>query len=143
MDTWSPGLTWFVVGLVLLGLELTTGTFVMLFFAAGAFLVAGMAALQLVESIVVQVVLFGVVSCAGLLVFKEKLKSAWGRSGETKFMVDTGQVLILATSIEARGEAEVTYQGTKWTAINESEHVLKAGERATIARVDGVKLILK
>lgn len=142
MDSLSPYLVWIVIGLLLLGVELMTTTFVMMFFAIGAFVVAGMTWAGLVDSVVMQLILFGGLSAAGLLLFKEKLKTAWRHRSHNSYRVDAGEVLLLDTPIAIGAQAEVNYQGTKWTAVNESGLAMLAGERAVIGRVDGVKLIL-
>lgn len=141
--SWSSYLVWIVIGLILLGIELVTTTFVMMFFAVGAFVVAVLAWANIIDSLSLQLVVFGGLSVAGLFFFKEKLKTAWSRrSSSDNYQVDAGAILTLETSIAPGAQAEVNYQGSKWTAINESGRELSAGENVEIARVDGLKLIL-
>ena len=140
--SWSSYLVWIVIGLILLGIELVTTTFVIMFFAVGAFVVAGLAWANIIDSLALQLVVFGGLSVAGLFFFKEKLKTAWSRRSSDNYQVDAGALLTLETSIAPGAQAEVNYQGSKWTAINESGRELNAGENVQIARVDGLKLIL-
>lgn len=143
MDTVSSPVAWLILGLVLLAFEIMSGTFVLLFFAVSAFIVGLLAWLAVIESNVVQMVVFGVVGGGGLLMFKDKVRSALQKSGQEKYKVDSGEVIALDTSIAIDGQAEVNYQGTKWTAVNGSGRALQAGEKVTIARIDGVKLVVK
>lgn len=143
MDPVSSHIAWLILGLVLLVFEIMSGTFVLLFFAVAAFVVGVLAWLGVVDSNVTQMVLFGAIGGGGLLLFKDKVRHALQKSGNEKYKVDAGEVITLDTSIQAGAQAEVNYQGTKWTAVNEAGRALDAGEKVKIVRIDGVKLVVK
>ena len=143
MEAVSSPIAWLILGLVLLVFEIMSGTFVLLFFAVAAFVVGLLAWLAVIESNVVQMVIFGVLGGGGLLIFKDKVRAALQKSGHDKFKIDAGESITIDTDIAIKGQAEVNYQGTKWTAVNDSGRALHAGEKVTIARIDGVKLVVK
>jgi inner membrane protein len=135
-------LSWLVFGLLLLGLELFSGTFVVLFFACGAFLTALCTWLGIVTTLQMQIVLFAIFSGGGLFYFRDKLKLAYkDRDGELKG--DVGTLIYIDSDVAEGAQTEVQYQGARWPAINESGRFLSKGSRARVAQVDGVKLILK
>lgn len=138
----APALNWAVIGLLLLGLELFTGTFVVLFFACGAFVTALITWAGLVESQPIQVFIFTVLSGGGLLLFKDKLQRGWGGKPQA-LQGDIGVSVQLDQDLPAHGHCSVQYQGTTWTAVNESDHDRKSGEWVKVHRIDGVKLIIK
>jgi membrane protein implicated in regulation of membrane protease activity len=133
MDMFSDNLaiSWLVLGMVLFGLELFTGTFVVMFFAVGALLTALIAWL-----------IFTVLSGGGLFYFRDKLKIGYkGETGTLKS--DVGSAVYLEADVAVGGQIEVQYQGARWLAVNESGRVLTKGSSVKVAQVDGVKLILK
>ncbi len=137
----SPEIQWFVVGLLLVALELFTGTFVVLFFAVGAFATALLSLTGFVSAPTTQIIAFTILSAGGLLMFKDKLKRGWG-GGSAKLTGDLGSHLVMPQDLDVNGTCEVHYQGAAWSAVNESGRPLKKGDRVVIARVDGVKLII-
>lgn len=135
-------LSWLLLGFVLLGLELFSGTFVVLLFACGAFLTALLTWLEVVSSLPLQVVVFALLSCGGLFYFRDKLKLAYkGRESELKG--DVGSVVQIESDVVAGGQTEVQYQGARWLAVNETGRTLEKGASAKVSQLDGIKLILK
>ena len=144
MQNFSENLamSWLVLGMILLGLELFTGTFVVMFFSVGALLTAFIAWLGVIDSLPIQIVIFTVLSGAGLFYFRDKLKLGYkGETGHLKS--DVGSVVYLESDVEAGAQTEVHYQGARWPAINDSGRVLTKGSSIKVAKVDGVKLILR
>ena len=144
MDMFSENLalSWLVLGMVLFGLELFTGTFVVMFFAVGALLTALIAWLGVIDSLPIQIVIFTILSGGGLFYFRDKLKIGYkGETGTLKS--DIGSVVYLESDVAVGGQTEVQYQGARWLAVNESGRVLAKGSSVKVAQVDGVKLILK
>lgn len=143
MELVSPFMAWIILGLILLGLEIMSATFALLFFSISAFVVALLTWSTLIESNVWQLILFGILGAAGVLIFKDKVRAAFRRSSGEKYRIDAGEMITLDHDLAPHSHAEVSYQGSKWTAVNESDRLMKAGEKATIVRVDGVKLVVK
>ena len=144
MDMLSENLAlnWLVLGMVLFGLELFTGTFVVMFFAVGALFTALIAWLGIIDSLPIQIVIFTVLSGGGLFYFRDKLKIGYkGETGTLKS--DVGSIVYLESDVDVGAQTEVHYQGARWPAVNESGRALTKGSPVKVAQVDGVKLILK
>lgn len=130
---------WAVLGLVLIIAEVVTLSFVLLFFGASALLVAA-AKLFGLNHLAIEILLFGLGGVGGLLLFRKKLVHAM--SSRKGMHIDQETTVILTSKVPAKGRAEIEYQGTTWTALNESDKDLNAGEEVLISRTEGVKLII-
>jgi membrane protein implicated in regulation of membrane protease activity len=138
----SPEVTWTILGLLLLGLEMMTGTFVVLFFACGALVTALLTWFGLVSGASAQIFLFAILSGGGLLAFRDRILRGWGGPKES-LRGDIHQEILVEVPVADGADFEVFYQGTRWVASNQSGRALVAGERVKIAKVDGVKLVVK
>lgn len=134
---------WVIVGLVLLAAEMLTFTFVLVFFGLGALLVALAKWAFNLESMPIEILLFAAMSVGGLLLLRGKLCSSWSSRGSAGVAIDEGKVIFLTREVPAKGRAEIEYQGTVWTAENESDVHLPKGARAVIVRTDGLTLVIK
>lgn len=139
----SAEVIWVVLGLVLFGLEMLTGTFAMLLIAIASFLTAAIVWFGFAESMQAQIFIAGALSGLSLLIFRGRLKQAWSRRNNIGYAGDAGESLTLTVDIPPGQKSEVNYQGTKWICLNDSDRLMQAGESVKIVRVDGVKLILK
>ncbi len=135
----SP-VTWLVLGFVLIIIEMLHLSLVLLFFGLAALVVAAVTWAGL-HHLTIQLVLFAVLGLSGMLIFRKKLQSSLSHS--KGISIDQNASLTLSADVPAHGEAAVQYQGTTWTAKNESDHDLKKGTRVFIHRTEGVKLIIK
>ncbi len=127
---------WVTVGIFLLISEIFTGTFYLLFAGVAAFLTA-IVAWRAQPPLFVDFLIFAVFCVFGALVVKKKFKS-----GRTGFQSDADRILILTDSVEPGQEKSVSYQGSLWTAVNTSQQSLRAGEKAKIIKVEGIKLVI-
>ena len=143
MDSISPGAAWVILGLVLVGAEMASGTFVMLLFGVACFVTAVVTSLGITTSIQSQLLVLGITSVSTLGFFRGRLHEVWKKFGVGKYQNDLGESLILTASIAKGGSAEVSYQGTKWTAVNDADRDLAAGDSVRIVRSEGVKLIVR
>ncbi len=131
---------WLVVGLVLLIAELLHLGFVLLFFGVSAVIVALVKLLGL-NNLPIELVIFAVVGLSGLGLFRNKLVHAL--QSKKGLHIDKDVVFVLNNDVPAKGRAGVEYQGTSWTAMNESDIELKKGQEAVIVRTEGVRLVIK
>lgn len=143
MIPFSPVAMWLIVGVLLVGLEMLTGTFMLLLLAVSCFLTAIAVWVGLTVAFQSQLMFMGVVSLATLLIFRTRIREAWAKRAQVTYTSDLGEEILLTTDIAVGESVEVNYQGTKWTAQNQSGRVLYAGQTVRIARADGVKLILE
>lgn len=131
---------WAVVGLICIILEMMSATFVLLFFGVAALVVA-VVKLGGLDNITIEVALFSFISVMSLVLFRKKVKANFQK--EVSMKLDANQVIKISSDIPARGQASIMYQGSPWTAINESERGLKSGESVEIIRTEGIKLIVR
>ncbi len=137
-------MSWLVLLVLLLGIEILTLGLTTIWFAGGA-LVAFFAAL-LGANLVVQVVLFAAVSLI-LLAFTRPLAVKYLNRKTTKTNVDSivgrhGEVVEEINNLQAQGQVKI--DGMPWTARAEQEtEIIPAGTVVTVVRVSGVKLIVR
>jgi hypothetical protein len=129
---------WMVLGLALLGAEMTTpGGFYILFFGLSA-----LAGLEMVEAAWLQWLLFSVIAVGSLLVFRGPLLSRLrdnerGR-GEIDSMVGEVAVPLDTLAVGATGKAEL--RGTTWSAKNVGTTPFSKGQRGKVTKVEGLTL---
>jgi membrane protein implicated in regulation of membrane protease activity len=139
-----PEVIWFIIGLVLLLLELVMPGFVIFFFGVGAWITA-LLCLFTDPGINVQVVVFAVSSVLTLIIFRRMIKNKFiynkdDRSGavEDEF---TGKEGIAIADFGSDNKGKVEFKGTSWDAESESE--IKAGQTVVIIEKENIKLIVE
>jgi len=134
----STTVIWATIGIVLILAEVFTSTFVLLFFGVAALLVAGSKALGL-DNLPVEIVAFGALGMLLTLTLRKKIQASFGRPE----LYRADEYVQLSEDIPPRGTKTISYQGTTWTAVNESDSALVRGGRAVVVRTEGVRLYLK
>lgn len=133
---------WVLAGLALLVVEMATpGGLVALFFGIGALCVAPLAALGVGDTW--QWLAFSVVSVALLATLRGKLTAVLGRGGGRPVDGLVGEEAILLEDLPAGGTGKAELRGTPWSARAASGIPLKAGQRCTVERVEGLVLWLR
>lgn len=133
----QPYAIWFLLGLVVLGLELATGTFYMLVLAV-ALGAGGLAALAGVPG-PAQFAVAAVVGVAGVIVL-QRWKARQAQRPQPSQDLDAGQpVQVLAWRED--GTVRVRYRGTEWDAGLVSPDMQRSAV-LYIAEVRGVRLVL-
>lgn len=136
---WSSPVFWGCLAAILLIAEMLSGTFALVFFSASAGLVA-LASFMGFRDPIGQLLIFTVFGIGGLFFLRQRIKESLGKDSAPAFNIDAQKEIILSASIPARGEATISYQGTSWTAINDSDTPLIAGQKAVIVKAAGIKL---
>ncbi len=95
--------------------------------------------------VVVQVVVYIVVAGLTLVVAKLIIKRRGGSVPKTptnadRLIGETAVVTVAIDNLSAKGE--VTVKGQTWTARSDNGDVIPAGERVSVIRIEGVKLIV-
>lgn len=133
---------WFVLGLILLIAELTTGTTYLLWPAVAAF-AAGLIAMTGATSGVVDVVTFAVLVIV-LTAFGRPLVRRFRDNGAADTLNERAQQLVggraIVTSF-ANGAGSVKVQDSVWRAV--SDEALAPGDHVEIASVDGATLTVR
>ena len=141
METTS--ICWLAVFVLLIVIELATMGLTTIWFAGGA--VAGFIASMLGANVVIQAVVFFVVSIV-LLIFTRPFAVRYVNSNMTKTNIDglIGQeALVLEEINNIRETGCARLEGKEWTARSVDDTVIPADTVVIVERIEGVKLIVK
>ena len=141
METTS--ICWLAVFVLLIVIELATMGLTTIWFAGGA--VAGFIASMLGANVVIQAVVFFVVSIV-LLIFTRPFAVRYINSNKTKTNIDglIGQeALVLEEINNIRETGCARLEGKEWTARSVEDTVIPADTVVIVERIEGVKLIVK
>lgn len=133
---------WVALGLVVLGIELFTPSgFFLLFFGVAALVTGALAAIGLGGSLALQVLLFTVLSVAGILLFRRALVVRFARGGALR-EIDSlvGETAVAVETLAPGALGRVELRGSTWTARNGGGVRVERGHRCTVERVDGLTL---
>lgn len=140
---------WAVLGAILVIAEIFTTGFVLLWFGIGA-LAAGLAGLLGVHSIIVQFLIFAVVSIGLTAASRTIFVNYFSREktgGDLKSGVEAlpGKIgTVVSSSRGALHEGAVKVYGSTWTAYpEEGEEPLEAGDRVEVIRIQGASIYVK
>lgn len=132
---------WGVLGLILLGLEMATGTFYILWFGVAGLLVAGLTWLAPSMSLTLQVFLFAVLSLGSLLIWKQfyKKDEVDLRVGQSQGD-EIGRLGTITEAVSAKQNGKIKFaQGVmgsrEWAAIATED--LEVGAEAVIVAIEG------
>lgn len=133
----SAWVIWWVLALILIGIEMLSGTFYLLAIAV-AFIAGGLVDF-LGGSFLVQFVTTGVLGSAGCFI-AYYYQQANKEKHQTQIEFDLGQrVLVLTWNDD--GSARVSYRGSQWNAIAATPQTPRNKEMV-IVRVQGSTLVL-
>jgi hypothetical protein len=119
------------------------GGFYLLFFGIAALLVGALAGFDVVTADWMQWLLFSAIAVVSMLLFRGPLLRM---SQEHKtHPVDSlvGETAVLAEDLPAGETGKAELRGSTWSAKNAGAASLRKGQRATVAKVDGLTLWLK
>jgi membrane protein implicated in regulation of membrane protease activity len=137
---------WAFLGLILLGVEITTpGGFYILFFGLSALVVAALAGFGMAVDEWVQWLLFSTISVASLFIFRGPLLRLIKSHDVPGPPVDTmiGEIAFPLETLAPGSTGKAECRGTAWTAHNGSVAGLAKGQRTVVERVEGLALWLK
>lgn len=126
------------MGFLLAGSELMTGTFYLLFFSFAAFVTAVFAYFMIADFWPYQMLIFSSIAAASVFFVKSKLHRKSGNS----MSLDVEKQIVSSEDIKPGEEKMIQYQGTLWTAFNDSSWTIEKGSRITIKKVEGIKLFV-
>lgn len=141
----DPAVYWLLIAVILFVLELVTPGFVLVFFGAGAAAAALVSWLLPETAIVVQLVIFIVVSLGSFFSLRGVMQrrffaSAPGKEGEDidEQLVRPGEKGVVSAVIAPPAEGRVKCAGTYWRAT--AGERIEEGEIVTVVRRDGLTL---
>ena len=131
---------WFVAFLVFVFIELITVTLVTIWFAIGA--IAAVNTTFFTDSVVIQSIVFVVVSVLSLIITKPLVKK-FKKFDITPTNSDRviGKIGDVTKKISPNKYGEVKVFESIWTAKSDEE--IKVGEKVKVLSIEGVKLIVK
>ncbi|MEF2112775.1 MULTISPECIES: NfeD family protein [Clostridium] len=138
--SWTPMIFWIVVAVVALAIDITTSSFMFVWFAVGA--LGAILSIGLDAPIIVQIIVFvavsGVVMSIGYPIVKKTIKKTVKK---TLTMEEgyVGQEFTLTKDIDEKGN--VKFQGIYWTVKNVGEP-LKKGDLVQVTGIEGNKLLI-
>jgi inner membrane protein len=135
---------WAIAGVGMIIADLLFGTFFILFTGAAALITA----LLIWTGILPQDptwhwVSFAVLSTLGLLLFRKKLSSLFGKDGKETYDDHKGQIVVVKDTILAHSRGKVMYRGTEWYAQSENALEITTGTEVIIVATEGITLIVK
>jgi hypothetical protein len=135
-----PWWAWILLGLLLLGLELLTGTLFLVFPGVAA-LAIGLLSLFDVGAAWLQWLLFTVLALGTMLIFRRPLLGRLQLGGDPRDL-DTlvGETAVLTTPLPPGGIGKAEMRGTAWNVRNAGGEPLAAGRRVRVERVAGLQL---
>lgn len=133
---------WFIAFVVFLFIELITVTLVTIWFAMGA--IAAVITTFFTDSVVVQSIVFVVVSIISLLITKPLVKK-FKKFEITPTNSDRviGKIGEVTKSISTNKYGEVKVFDSTWTAKSKDNTSIAKGEKVKILSIEGVKLIVE
>ncbi|MEE0248466.1 NfeD family protein [Peptacetobacter hiranonis] len=134
-------LVWLAVAVIFGIGEMFTAGLTLIWFSFGA--LATMFLTTYVESIPIQVVIFGVSSSIMLFIAtKLMVKKDESYISNTNIDALIGKYAIVEKDVSNIAYGIVNLEGEKWTAVSEKEVTYKKGEKVKVVRIDGVKLVV-
>jgi len=134
---------WIALGLVLAAIELATPGLFLIFFAAGALVVGGLALADMVVQPWLQWLIFPAVAIVTLRLFRQPLVGLLEArdSGEVDSIV--GELATPAVDIPAGGHGRAELRGTTWNARNVASVPVSAGQRCRVVHVQDLLLDIR
>lgn len=135
----SPLLVWIITGILMLIGEMLTTSFFLLFMSLGSFAAALAAFFQ--QGILIQVVLFLIVSVLGVLLLRKPIQNKLLK--KALIASDVGSQVVVTKQFAPNQQDTLMYQGTSWSAQNVGSSTIQNGSTAVIVSIDGNKLLIK
>lgn len=135
---------WIFLGLALAGAEmLSPGGFYLLFFGIASIIVGALAGLDVVTAAWLQWLLFSGLAVLSLLLLRGPLlRMAQSRPAqEMDSMV--GETAVLREDLQPGHTGKAELRGSTWSARNIGAVPLSSGQRAKVAKVEGLTIFVK
>jgi membrane protein implicated in regulation of membrane protease activity len=133
---------WFVIGMLLLGIELfaVDAQFFLIFIGAAAIVVGliGMLGIDLPSWL--QWLLFAALAVAAMVTMRKQIYARLRNRPHGRVDGDVHQLVRVPEELEPGKSTRVEYRGTSWTALNVGKNAIPAGQEVKIESVDGLTL---
>lgn len=139
----TPGVIWFLIGLLFLLLELIVPGLIVFFFGLGAW-VTSLCFVLFKPGLNVQLAIFIVSSLLGLFLLRKFLKHKFfkANSAEADALEDEfiGKTAIADSDMVKNMPGKLNFKGTRWTVIPDCE--IKAADRVKIINKESLTLFI-
>jgi inner membrane protein len=137
--------TWFVLGTLLLAIELFAidAQFFLIFIGAAAIVVGLVGMLGIDLPVWLQWLLFAALAVAAVVTMRKQIYARLRNRPDGKVETDVHQLVRLPEELEPGKSTRVEYRGASWTALNVGKHAIPAGEEGRIESVDGLTLRIR
>jgi len=134
--------TWFVLGTLLLAIELFAidAQFFLIFIGAAAIVVGLIGMLGINLPVGLQWVLFAGLSIAAVLTMRKQIYAKLRSRPLASVDTDVNQRVRIPEELAPGKSTRIEYRGTAWTALNVGKHAIPAGQEVRIESVDGLTL---
>lgn len=140
-----PWWAWIVLGVFLLGAELTLidAQFYLVFIGAAALIVGalGLGGIALPDWL--QWLTFAALSVVSMMLFRQKVYELVRRHAGHVDVGPAGEHVVVPCDLPAGESCRVEFRGSTWTARNVGDHAIAAESQARIVNVDGLTLQIK
>ena len=134
--------TWFVLGTLLLAIELFAidAQFFLIFIGAAAIVVGLIGMLGIALPPWLQWLLFAALAIVAVITLRKQIYAALRNRPLAKVNTDVNQVVRIPEELGPGKSTRIEYRGTAWTALNVGKQAIPAGEEVRIESVDGLTL---
>ena len=134
--------TWFVLGTLLLAVELFAidAQFFLIFIGAAAIVVGLIGMLGINLPVWLQWVLFAVLAIAAVATMRRQIYAKLRSRPLASVDTDVNKRVRIPEELEPGKSTRIEYRGTAWTALNVGKHPIPAGQEVRIESVDGLTL---
>lgn len=144
LNLFTSEVIWFILGAILMLLELIAPGLILIFFGVGAWVTAA-TVLILDIGLNAQLLVFSISSIASLLSLRQSIRKKYmdvSKEGEDQLEDEfIGGKAIAITAIHPERDGKVEYNGSHWEAT--SSHEIKAKENVRIIGMKSIKLIVE
>jgi membrane protein implicated in regulation of membrane protease activity len=135
---------WIFMGLALVGAELLSpGGFYLLFFGVAAVIVGALTGMDVVSADWLQWLLFSFLAVLSLLLLRKPLLRLTQKHPPQAMDTMIGESAILIEDLQPGHTGKAELRGSTWSARNVGTIPLSSGQRATVAKVDGLTILVK
>lgn len=140
----TPETVWVSLGIVLIFIEVMTGSLWIGFFGVGAVITAAGVLFGLTETLNSQIALFFVASTLSLFGLRKSVKQwLFRKSQPTTFGNSIGKQAVVVQEIPVNGSGRIDFQGSTWDAESEDGTAILSDSKVKITRQDGIRLFVK
>ena len=130
-------ITWVMLFIILIIIEILTINLVTVWFAIGALVTS--ISCMFIDSVLIQVIIFLLVSILSLIATRPLIKKLRiNQVTPTNLDRVIGLTAIVTEKIEPQNPGEVKVEGKRWTAISSKK--IEKGKKVKILAIEGVKL---